>query len=96
MSLLFLILLAAAAVVSVVGPRFAERAGAIPDTSRASIARERAIAAYWAAVRHDRQGLSGMALQEAICRSAGCSPAEADAAMLELWSDEPVDTPPWL
>lgn len=96
MSLVFLVLLVIAAVVTLVVSRLVGRAGALPHTNRASIERERAAAAHWAAVRHDRQGLSGMALQEAICRSAGCYPAEADAAMLGLHSDEALDSPPWL
>ncbi|MEM9609656.1 MAG: hypothetical protein AAGA99_19685 [Actinomycetota bacterium] len=50
--------------------------------------RERFATAYWSALRAHSAGLRDSDLQDAICRDAGCSPVEADAAIALVVGEE--------
>ena len=86
------------------GPRLIAGVVSYRHTCRDWRRREQRAATYWVAVLHRNRGLSGASLQEAVCRSVGCTPGEADAAidLLELDDEigglapQPGEGPPWV
>lgn len=86
------------------GPRLIVGVASCRRTLRQWRRREAQAATYWAAVLHRNRGLVGPSLQEAVCRSLGCTPREADAAidLLDLGDEvggiapRPGGAPPWV
>ncbi len=100
----FLPLVPLAVLLVVQGPRLFAGVVAFRRARRHWRRREHRAATYWAAALHRNRGLHGVALQEAVCRSVGCTPREADAAidLLDLGDEvggiapQADDAPPWV